>query len=686
MEPVEVKDTLYTVALIQPFSRAGGTHVMQIADWVQENLKRAQEGMNRRFRLKLEWYDEDRLNLDSLALELRRRKEVMAVIGPRYSAHVDVVANRLKGARKTMIAPSATSADLIRSYAGYGFLWALVESDITQCEVALDRLLANGNKSVALLAASDLYGQTFIDWFAFQASEMGMEAKGIFAYQGENMENQIAAVLGCGADAVVCVPGTSADVKHILESAAALTEEVPELIFTDVACSPELLTLGDLAERAIGVTPCADPESGFEIAHRVRYGGDTTYNKEAQLYDAMLLIVAALTALDNGVCATMNEAMQEVVDTTLTDGSPRPSLMAWDETGMRTLLQGLSSKEGARYNIRGASGKLDFDTEQQTNVTCSIYGYWMMYDGRIVMLSHLSSDGSRRTESTLAAWNWLPTLSQDFDAEASFGYPALGERWALLVAGSDSWENYRHQADVLDVYQLLRERGYRDDHIILIQEDNLAQHPQNPYPGEVRRWDDANLYTDVHTDYHLHDLTPDDLTAILLGESSDRLPAVIHSTEADNVLVFWCGHGEEGCYLWGEKPYEEGMTTQRMRLLMTRLKAAGRYRKMLWLVETCYSASVAQVAEETEVPGVMFLTSAGALEPSKAEIKTDGIYRTNRFTRILTGLVREAQAMTYREFYYNLFRHTIGSHVQAINAAHFDNLYKAKTDEFFDPK
>ena len=206
----EAKDTLYTVALIQPISRVGGTHVMQITDWIQENLMRAQEGMSRRFRLKLEWYDEDRINLDSLALELRRRKEVMAVIGPRYSAHVDVVANRLKGARKTLIAPSATSADLIRSYAGYDFFWALVESDITQCEVVLDRLLANGHKHVALLAASGLYGQTFIDWFAFQASEMQLDAMGIFEYQDENLEAQLTKALASGSDAIVCAPGREA--------------------------------------------------------------------------------------------------------------------------------------------------------------------------------------------------------------------------------------------------------------------------------------------------------------------------------------------------------------------------------------------------------------------------------------------------------------------------------------------
>ena len=43
----------------------------------------------------------------------------------------------------------------------------LTETDIAQCEVLLSKAMTYGAKRVALLAKEDVYGQTFIDWFAF---------------------------------------------------------------------------------------------------------------------------------------------------------------------------------------------------------------------------------------------------------------------------------------------------------------------------------------------------------------------------------------------------------------------------------------------------------------------------------------------------------------------------------------
>ena len=39
----------------------------------------------------------------------------------------------------------------------------------------------------------------------------------------------------------------------------------------------------------------------------------------------------------------------------------------------------------------------------------------------------------------------------------------------------------------------------------------------------------------------------------MIGNSSDRLPMVINSTENDNVVVFWCGHGFKGQLAWGSR-------------------------------------------------------------------------------------------------------------------------------------
>jgi legumain len=50
--------------------------------------------------------------------------------------------------------------------------------------------------------------------------------------------------------------------------------------------------------------------------------------------------------------------------------------------------------------------------------------------------------------------------------------------WALLVAGSNGWYNYRHQADVCHAYQILHANGISDSNIVVMMYDDLAQNVQ----------------------------------------------------------------------------------------------------------------------------------------------------------------------------------------------------------------
>ncbi len=73
------------------------------------------------------------------------------------------------------------------------------------------------------------------------------------------------------------------------------------------------------------------------------------------------------------------------------------------------------------------------------------------------------------------------TSKRDFDDEDA----SVHAHWALLVAGSSGWGNYRHQSDVLHAYHVLRSGGYRASHIIVMVADDLASNPDNPYPGKI---------------------------------------------------------------------------------------------------------------------------------------------------------------------------------------------------------
>uniref|UniRef100_A0A803NAK2 Uncharacterized protein n=1 Tax=Chenopodium quinoa TaxID=63459 RepID=A0A803NAK2_CHEQI len=58
-----------------------------------------------------------------------------------------------------------------------------------------------------------------------------------------------------------------------------------------------------------------------------------------------------------------------------------------------------------------------------------------------------------------------------------------GEKWAILIAGSSGYENYRHQADVCHAYQVMKKGGLKDENIIVFMYDDIAFNVDNPNQG-----------------------------------------------------------------------------------------------------------------------------------------------------------------------------------------------------------
>lgn len=50
-----------------------------------------------------------------------------------------------------------------------------------------------------------------------------------------------------------------------------------------------------------------------------------------------------------------------------------------------------------------------------------------------------------------------------------------GRNWALLVAGSSEYYNYRHQADVAHAYQIMHKQGIPDEQIVTMMYDDIAE-------------------------------------------------------------------------------------------------------------------------------------------------------------------------------------------------------------------
>ena len=116
------------------------------------------------------------------------------------------------------------------------------------------------------------------------------------------------------------------------------------------------------------------------------------------------------------------------------------------------------------WSFIGASGEIAFDRDTYTAATTTTYVRWQIIDDQIVHRQYFGTTGGRTTDAN-AAWLYLYNEQQadaDFRQQASggtdqhFSYPARTDQYAVLVQGSDGYINYRHQADVLSVYQALR--------------------------------------------------------------------------------------------------------------------------------------------------------------------------------------------------------------------------------------
>ncbi len=94
--------------------------------------------------------------------------------------------------------------------------------------------------------------------------------------------------------------------------------------------------------------------------------------------------------------------------------------------------------------------------------------------------------------------------------------------WAVLVAGSNTYANYRHQSDVFHAYALLRKHNFSADNIITLAYDDIAKNVKNPFKGKVfnkptYKLPGEDVYSGVKIDYDGKSVTPAIFQAVLEG-------------------------------------------------------------------------------------------------------------------------------------------------------------------------
>ena len=669
-----------TVAVVLPMEKGLAVHWERTLGMFATNFERAFKNHETGIRLKFEYYDEANADMQELARSLAFNDEVYAVIGGLYSSNAAILAAELTLVGKTFFT-LATTEQLVRAYASTGYLWAMTETDITQCEVLISKVINYGGKSVALLAKdNDNYGQTFIDWFAFQARELGLKNMGSYAYTPDNIADVSCQAMQSGAEYVICIPSEIEEMGPMLEAHKTQSlngQSVPRMLFSDTAYGADVLKIhGDAAEGIEGVAFGADPESGFDVSYRTFFNATPTLG-ESQLHDAAMLIGYAAWHQQFNPELSLQKSLRAVVS------GEDLNMGSWTGEDMGLVVDALAA--GKSPYVRGASGHLRFDAKVFTNVLATTYYNFKVYNGQYIILDYNTSDGGNRTDATLAGWNWKASQMQNFNNSGEFDYPVHTGNWALLVASSKEWANYRHQADVLAIYQQLKQAGYTDDRIILIAEDDIADNVSNPNKGVVQvTIGGNNVYEQVEIDYRMSELQAKDILAILSGEKSERLPIVIESTANDNVFVFWSGHGVPGALCWNDDAY--GIMGDQLDETFHRMREKRSYRKLLMMVEACFSGGVMEQCRN--IPGMLFVTAANGDETSKADVFNGEmkVWMSNRFTSTFIEQITENKNIALRDLYYRLFINTVGSHVMVYNAENYGNLYSADMSEFINFK
>ncbi|XP_060939343.1 legumain [Limanda limanda] len=170
--------------------------------------------------------------------------------------------------------------------------------------------------------------------------------------------------------------------------------------------------------------------------------------------------------------------------------------------------------------------------------------------------------------------------------------PDPGKHWVVIVAGSNGWYNYRHQADACHAYQIVHGNGIPDEQIVVMMYDDLAKNEENPTPGIViNRPNGTDVYKGVPKDYTGDDVTPENFLAVLKGDSSKAKGGsgkVLKSGPNDHVFVYFTDHGGPGILAF---PNDE-LHVEDFQGAIKYMHDNKKYKKMVLYIEACESGSM----------------------------------------------------------------------------------------------
>jgi legumain len=236
-------------------------------------------------------------------------------------------------------------------------------------------------------------------------------------------------------------------------------------------------------------------------------------------------------------------------------------------------------------------------------LSSSCYSRRIHYNPRLEAFLHALEEQRQR--------DFLATQQENMDTRDS------GSIWVVLVAGSNMYYNYRHQADICHAYQIVKSHGVPESNIITMMYNDIAFSRENPRQGVIiNKPGGPDVYGGVVIDYEGKDVTPKMFLNVLTGDETLKAAGkkVLGSGPNDHVFVFFSDHGAPGLIA-----FPNGMLyANDLSKGLHEMYEKNMYRQMTLYVEACESGSMFSGSLLPPSLRIYALTAANAVESSYA--------------------------------------------------------------------
>ncbi|KAF5396354.1 hypothetical protein PHET_10339 [Paragonimus heterotremus] len=196
-----------------------------------------------------------------------------------------------------------------------------------------------------------------------------------------------------------------------------------------------------------------------------------------------------------------------------------------------------------------------------------------------------------RVSASVIAIICLLGLTQALNSHSAIFNSDPKKNWAVLVAGSNGWWNYRHQSDVCHAYQILTGLGIPRENIITFMYDDIANNRDYSRNIVLHRACDNHVNSDRYT----------------LSDISELRVPINGFTPGD-------GHQLSGC--------EFHLYARQLNETITYMYKNKRYNQMVLYIEACHSGSMFHKVLSPRIQ-VYATTAAKPFESSSATFCED---------------------------------------------------------------